>query len=297
MKFTVAICTWNRAAMLSRMLERLTCVREPSGGWEVLVVNNGSTDDTELVLDAFAKRLPLRCAFEPSSGLSNARNTAVTHAKGDYIVWTDDDALVDADWLSAYERAVDQHPEAVIFGGPVRPCFEGTPPPWLSSAWQEISDAFAARDLGLQPFELRVGALPYGANFVVRAREQRQFAYDPNLGRKREAGAVGEETAVIRAILNAGGSGWWFPAARVEHWIPKERQSVSYLRSYYMLQGKTFHKWDGDAGPTFRGRPLGLWLSMIKAELSYSLARLTGDPHRWSKFLIQASTLRGATRR
>lgn len=297
MKFTVAICTWNRAPLLSRVLERLTRMRHPSGAWEVLVVNNGSTDDTDRALDAFAGRLPLRRAFEPNPGLSHARNTAIRHATGDYLVWTDDDALVDVDWLSAYERAVERHPEATIFGGPVRPHFEGTPPPWLSTAWQEISAAFATRDLGDAPFELGGGELPYGANFVVRAREQRRFPYDPNLGRRRAGGTLGEETAVIRAILTAGGSGWWVPDASVEHWIPKERQSVRYLKSYYMLQGKTFHQWDGNGGPMFQGRPLWLWRSIIQAQLLYSCARLSGDPHRWLKFLIQASVLRGATRR
>lgn len=298
MRFTVAICTWNRAPLLSRVLERLTRLRQPACGWEVVVVNNGGTDDTERVLDAFAGRLPLRRAFEPRPGLSHARNAAVKHARGDYVVWTDDDALVDADWLTAYERATERHPDAAVFGGPVRPLFEGTPPRWLSAAWQEISAAYAARDLGGEPFELDGdGELPYGTNFVIRSREQRQLAYDPALGRTREGGALGEETAVIKAILSAGGTGWWVPDASVEHWIPKERQTIIYLRGYYVLQGRTFHRWDGNGGPILWGRPLRLWRSLLKAELACSLARLGGDPRRRLKFLIQASILRGSTRR
>jgi glycosyltransferase involved in cell wall biosynthesis len=296
MRFTVAICTWNRAPLLSGVLERLTHIRDPGGAWEVVVVNNDSTDDTERVLAAFAGRLPIRNAFEPKPGLSHARNAAVRHATGDYLVWTDDDVLVNKDWLAAYGRAVEQRPQAAVFGGPVRPRFEGTPPPWLSAAWQDISAAFAARDLGDEPFELG-DELPYGANFVIRAREQRLFPYDPNLGRRRGGGALGEETAVIRAILETGGTGWWVPDAAVEHWIPKGRQSVRYLRSYYKLQGRTFHKWDGGGRPTFFGRPLWLWRSIIQAELAYSRARLSRDPHRWIKPLFQASILRGATRR
>ena len=297
MRFTVAVCTWNRAPLLPEVLGRLARVRQAPGDWEVLVVNNNSTDDTERVLDAFAGRLPLRRAFEPRQGLSHARNTAVRQAQGDYLVWTDDDALVEAGWLAAYASAVERHPEAAVFGGPVRPRFEGTPPPWLSAAWQEIGAAFAARDLGGEPFELDTdGELPYGANFVVRTREQRLFPYDPALGRRLAGGALGEETAVIRAILAAGGTGRWVPDASVEHWIPKERQTVRYLRSYYALQGKTFLKWDGDSGPTFRGRPLRLWCGILQAEAAYTLARLTGDPHRWLKPLVQASLLRGSTR-
>ena len=298
MRFTVAICTWNRAWLLPRVLERLTRLQPTQCGWEVVVVNNNCTDETERVLDAFAQRLPLRRAFEARPGLSHARNTAVREAAGDYIVWTDDDALVEADWLAAYVRAAVRHPEAAVFGGPVRPRFEGTPPPWLSAAWREIGAAFAARDLGGEPFELDGGGeLPYGANYVVRTREQRLFPYDPALGRRQAGGALGEETAVIRAILAAGGTGWWVPDASVEHWIPEERQTIRYLRTYYALQGKTFYKWDVDGGPTFRGRPLRLWLRILRAELAYARARLSGDPHRWLKTLAEASMVRGSIRK
>lgn len=298
MRFTVAICTWNRAQLLPGVLERLARVPSTPGGREVLVVNNNSTDDTERVLDAFAGRLPLRRAFEAKQGLSHARNTAVRQAQGDYIVWTDDDALVDAGWLAAYARAVEQHPEASVFGGPVRPRFESTPPPWLSAAWRDIGAAFAARDLGGEPFELDSGGeLPFGANFVVRTREQRRFPYDPALGRRLTGGALGEETAVIRAILAAGGTGWWVPDASVEHWIPKERQTIKYLRKYYALQGRTFHRWDGDGVRTFRGRPLWLWGRILRTELAYTRARVSGDPHRWLKPLVEVSILRGSTRR
>jgi glycosyltransferase involved in cell wall biosynthesis len=297
MRFTVAICTWNRARLLPRVLERLTRLQYTRCAWEVLVVNNNSTDETERVLDAFTDRLPLRRAFEAEPGLSHARNTAVRHAEGDYIVWTDDDALVEEGWLVAYARAAVRHPAASIFGGPVRPRFEGTPPAWLSTAWREIGAAFAARDLGEEPFELDgAGELPYGANYAIRTREQRLFPYDPALGRKRTDGLLGEETAVIRAILAAGGRGWWVPDASVEHWIPKERQTIKYLRGYYALQGKTFHSWEG-GGATLRGRPLRLWLRILRTELAYTRARLSGDPHRWLKALVEVSVLRGATRR
>ena len=298
MRFTVAICTWNRAALLPAVLDRLARVQHPPGGWEVLFVNNNSTDDTERVLDAFEGRLPLRRAFESKQGTSHARNTAVREARGDYVVWTDDDVLVAADWLAAYARAVERHPEAALFGGPVRARFEGTPPPWFSAVRRDLGAVFAERDLGGEPFELDInGELPYGANFAVRAREQRRFPYDPALGRMCEGGALGDETAVIRAILAAGGTGWWVPDASVEHWIPKERQTVGYLRSYYALQGKTFLKWDGYGGPKFRGRPLLLWCGILYAELAYALARLTGDPRRWLKPLVQASMLRGSLRK
>src|SRR5687767_259622 len=111
-KLTVAICTWNRSELLSKSLQQLTRMQQPCAPWEVIVVNNGSTDETELVLDAFVDRLPLRRVFEPAPGQSHARNAAVRQASGDYVIWTDDDVLVDAAWLIAYERAIKRWPEA-----------------------------------------------------------------------------------------------------------------------------------------------------------------------------------------
>src|SRR6266481_662849 len=119
--FTVAICTWNRAASLLQTLRSLTSIDPPNSPWELLVVNNHCTDETEDVLDRLQQELPLRRVFEAKPGVSQARNAAIQHAHGNYIIWTDDDVIVDKDWLCAYERAVNRWPEAAVFGGPVRP--------------------------------------------------------------------------------------------------------------------------------------------------------------------------------
>src|SRR5262249_10345499 len=105
MKLSVAICTWNRAKLLEQCLDRLANASPPTADWELLVVNNNCSDNTDGVLDSFAARLPVRRIFEPKQGHSNARNAAVRSASGDYIIWTDDDVLVDKEWLVAYERA------------------------------------------------------------------------------------------------------------------------------------------------------------------------------------------------
>src|SRR5512143_830758 len=105
-RLTVAICTWNRSALLEQTLERMTRLVAPSGcTWELLVINNNSTDATESVIARFEARLPIRGVFETQPGLSNARNRAVREAGGEYVLFTDDDVLVDPDWLVAYNAA------------------------------------------------------------------------------------------------------------------------------------------------------------------------------------------------
>ena len=296
--FTVAICTWNRASLLFQTLESLTRIEPPTAPWEMIVVNNGSTDQTESVLDCFTAQLPLRRVFEPEPGISNARNAAIRHAVGEYIVWTDDDVSIDRDWLRAYERAVKRWPEAAVFGGPVRPLFEGIPPSWLVDIWQQVKEVFAIRELGQEPLEFD-GAdnVPYGPNFVVRRREQEKFLFDPALGRKRVAGMLGEETAVVEAMVAAGAKGWWVPDAIVEHRIPKERLTVSYLRDYYVLLGKTHYREHREGTRRLRQNRSALICKAVRSEMMYHLARLSGNPHRWLKPLAEASIRWGALRK
>src|SRR6516225_8873209 len=104
---TIAICTWNRSKSLNVTLKSLQQLIVPSGiKWELVVINNNCTDDTDEVIARFADGLPIRLLHEKRQGLSNARNCAVKAAKGEYTVWTDDDVIVDSNWLVAYVNAI-----------------------------------------------------------------------------------------------------------------------------------------------------------------------------------------------
>ena len=129
---TIAICTWNRSKSLRATLLSLQQLIVPSGiDWELLIVNNNCTDNTDEVIEQFADGLPIRLLHEKRQGLSNARNCAVEAAKGDYILWTDDDVIVDPNWLVAYVNAIRTWPNATLFGGPIKLKLEGNPPSWL----------------------------------------------------------------------------------------------------------------------------------------------------------------------
>src|SRR5438093_1564287 len=141
MRVTIALCTWNRCTLLRQALEQMTRLVIPPGvSWELLVVNNRCTDDTDQVIAGYSGRLPLRRVYEPQPGLSHARNAAVREARGDYILWTDDDALVEEGWVEAYVEAFRRWPQAAVFGGPVRPWFTQTPPTWVERGWVLIAD-------------------------------------------------------------------------------------------------------------------------------------------------------------
>ena len=297
MQVTVGICTWNRAALLRETLGSLTRLSLPPGlAWEVLVVDNGPCDETESVVREFGGKLPIRRVIERVPGLSNARNRCVDEARGDYLLWTDDDVRAGTGWLREYARAFAQHPDAAVFGGPVRPSFEGSPPAWLTAIWPQVCSAYGIRDLGAAVAPLAPHGLPFGSNYAVRRAEQVRHRYDPRFGRNRDALIGGEEVAVLDAILCEGGLGWWLPDAPVDHWIPRARQTTRYLERYYHAQGKVALRRSperADGKPELFGRPLWLWRQALEAEATYRRDRALRAPEGWVPSLVRASTAWG----
>jgi glucosyl-dolichyl phosphate glucuronosyltransferase len=300
---TIALCTWNRSTVLEKALHALTEMVRPAGlSWEVIVVDNNSTDDTGGVLARFQDRLPLRPVREATPGASHARNRAVSEARGEAILWTDDDAIVDPDWLAAYAQALTASPGVALFGGPIRPLFEVPPPAWLVEGWDSVSGAYAVRDLGPNPLALDTAHVPYGPNYAVRTGVHRQFQYDTTLGPTTGGNIRGEETALIRAVLNAGHLGQWVPEARVSHLVPASRQTVSYLRRYYEGSGLTEARTLGELqGPLMFGVPRWMWRRAVTKEVLYRWRRLTQPARAWVPAMTEASIawglLKGAERR
>jgi glycosyltransferase involved in cell wall biosynthesis len=292
---TVAICTRNRGRALARTLDSLATMQLPlPSSWEVLVVDNGSTDDTASVIQRFADVLPLRAEIEPRVGLSHARNAAARVAGGEYLLWLDDDVLVSAEWIRAYLDAFEQWPDASFFGGPITPQFDGTPPRWLLDALPNIGNAYAALDLGDAPIPLTRDTLPFGANFAVRALEQRRHAFDPELGRRGNALSAGEEWQVLQELLEEGATGRWVPGAGVRHVIPVERQTVRYLRQYYRSNGASLARVRSTKGePMLFGRPRWAWREAVSQELAYRVRRLYAPADAWSVHLRRASVAWG----
>lgn len=300
MNLTVAICTWNRCQLLRKTLQQMTKLEVPDGiEWELLIVDNNSSDATAQVIAEFRDRLPLRSVFEAVPGTSHARNRAVREAAGEYIVWTDDDVLVGEDWLAAYVAAFRRWPTAAVFGGPIEPWFEGSPPAWLARAFGTVAGAYAALDLGPRPIPLTYDRYPYNANLAARTEVHRRVPYDTQLGPRPGDTMRGEEMVLVRELLAAGEQGWWVPEARVRHFIPRERQTLRYLRGYYYGGGKVLALLENGvnaSSSTFLGRPVWLWRQAVTYEALFQLRRFVARPEVWVEDLKWASTSWGQLR-
>jgi glucosyl-dolichyl phosphate glucuronosyltransferase len=279
---TVAICTRNRARLLRQTLEQMTrLTMSPAVTWELLVVENNCSDETTEVLSGFRDRLPIRVISEETLGLSNARNAAVASARGQYIVWTDDDVLVDEGWLAAYVSAFERYPQAAIFGGPISPWFEGVPPRWLAEVATDVGSAFALRE-AFREDPITDRNTPFGANMAFRTDVMRSTPFDPALGRMGNTMLGCEETTVVEALLTRGHTGRWVPGARVRHYIPAGRQTITYLRRYYGGYAATQTLLSGGVhAPLLFGKPRWMWREVITREIVYRLHRLYAHPAVW----------------
>lgn len=299
-RITVAICTYNRCALLERTLSSLARAAVPDRvDWEVLVVDNRCTDRTPAVVRHFRDALPVRRLEEPRPGLSHARNRAVAAASGDYVVWTDDDVRVDPGWIVSYAEAFERWPEAGFFGGPIRPHFEGEPPRWLTDGWEEVRGAYPVRELGDEPFAItRRARLPYGANFAVPAEIQARHRFDPRLGRSGTDLVGGEETELLGSLLDEDRTGRWVPGAGLDHRISARQQTIAYLRRYYRDFGRLCElrrrrRRDRGGAPELWGRPRWAWRSALTEEIRFRLLRPLAQPARWLPALREASRARG----
>jgi glycosyltransferase involved in cell wall biosynthesis len=261
MKLTVAICTWNRSKLLDQTLTQMQQLRIPAGvDWELLVVNNICTDDTDAVIAAHANRLPIRRLFEPRQGQTCSRNCAVAATSGEYLIWTDDDVLVDKEWLAEYAAGFQKWPEVAFFGGTIEPWFEGTPPDWLVRLWPAVEQCYAVRKPDPGSEQVKREELPFGANFAVRAADQRRHLYDPSLGLKGTGTLRNDETTVMEKMLDEGLIGRWLPKAMVKHYIPRNRQTFSYLQGFYRGQGEFKARSLACRPPGLFGRLRWLWM-------------------------------------
>lgn len=296
MLYSVVICTWNRCDLLRQTLEQMTRIRAPDGArWELLVLNNNSTDATEAIAKSFESRLPLRYYFEPKPGKSNALNLAIREAKGDYLLYTDDDVLVAEDWMIEYAAAFQRHPDVAIFGGAIDPWFEGEPPAWLPTVLPIVESAYAIRRMPVDAPESSMVAnfLPFGANLALRKAEQERFLYDPKLGPNADTQMRGEETAVILKMLESGIKGVWAPRARVRHFLPKHRQTEGFLRGVYHGLGKISGRRMKERGESGLGSRAGLRWQCLTGQVRYALGKGLGSPSIWIKGLRHSSSAEG----
>ncbi len=236
--YTVALCTHNHGDRLVRTLADLRELRAPDAPWELLFVDNACSDDTPSLLsrEAWPAGWQVRAVREEKLGLSNARNCALHEARGEYLIFIDDDETPDPGWLRAFETLIRDHaPDA--FGGRIEVLFEGGRPVWLTDDLLGFLGQLNRSDVVAPLTE--PGTSFHGGNFgVLRKVCEAVGAFDPMLGRKGSDNTGGEEVDFYRRLLAAGSSVWWTPDAVIHHRIQAAKLKRSYFLDLHYRQGR-----------------------------------------------------------
>jgi glucosyl-dolichyl phosphate glucuronosyltransferase len=238
MRFSIIVCTFNRVALLNNCLESLVLQDLPESHYEVLVIDNNSTDATRRsVLETCKERRNVRYVFEPNQGLSHARNRGITEARGEYIGYFDDDAKAPSDWLAVAMRVVDSD-QPDIFGGPYYAFYNCPKPRWFKDDYQSFC-------LGIEPRSLQDNEFLCGTNIFFEANIIRKLGgFDPKLGMTGQSLGYGEET---RAIILARERFpdiriQYYPALYVFHLVAPQKMSLNSYARQCFINGR--FSWD-----------------------------------------------------
>ena len=163
---SVLLATRNRSQILSSFLARLTQLDHPHD-WELILVDNDSSDDTQAVANRYLDQLPLMLLQESRRGKSRALNRGIAAARGELLVFVDDDITPRQDWLLCWQQASVDFPEINVFGG--RICVDAeTLPRWLNRSFNLRNLLTAEHDLGTENRGYSFNQYPWGPNLAVR---------------------------------------------------------------------------------------------------------------------------------
>src|SRR5690242_1695793 len=238
MKFSVIIATYNRADELVKTLESLAKLRS-NGPWEVIIVDNNSSDNTrEVVLervDSFP--VPLRYIMEKEQGRSASLNAGIRASQGEILAITDDDVRVDEHWLLNAEQALEKL-QCDYLGGKALPIWSGKLPKWMPNRGGKHWGVIALLDYGPKAVEFGEEQVPLGVNTIFK-REcfDRAGMWDNSIGRK--AGTLlGQEVREWSQRARAAGlRGFYSPDLVVHHVIPEDRLTKRYFRRWFYWHG------------------------------------------------------------
>ena len=275
-KITVVLCTYNRHESLAKALESIAASQLPESiEWEVLVVDNNSSDRTQEVADAFCHRYPgrFRYLFEPWQGKSYALNAGIRESRGAILAFADDDAIVEPTWLWNLTSVLHSG-EWAGAGGRIIPVWPSQLPPWLSTETPHAMGPFVAFDMGSEAGPLMCP--PYGANMAFRREEFEKYgSFRTDLGPRPGSEVRHEDTEFVKRLLAGGERLRYEPSAVVYHPATEDRLKKGYVLRWWFWHGHSEVAESGhpsQPGRLLGGVPLYLFRRLARWTLQWSVS-------------------------
>tara|TARA_R110001599_G_scaffold210020_1_gene407254 strand:+ start:333 stop:1256 length:924 start_codon:yes stop_codon:yes gene_type:complete len=269
---SIVLCTYNNADSLRKTLYQISQCKLPSGhDFELLVIDNNSPDNTREIFDGIAHSIPFSTTylFEKRQGLSHARNTGLSSAKGEYILFTDDDAEIPENWISDYVEALLKYTPDCVYSR-INIIWDKNKPWWFTHHYQPY---FVHLDYGdNEQVVTDYHKEFYGKNFCVRKSILNEIGgFNPELGRQGDKLLAGEETVIYRKLIDLHKKVVYIPSPMVGHRLKAREYESSNIEKLYIdgassnyALAKIFSQ------NTFFGRPIYPLINAIKLLLTHT---------------------------
>lgn len=307
--FTVAIRAYNAAGRLPALLDKLRSQQNAESiRWEILIVDNNSTDNTAEIVQAYQSKCQLRYVVETQQGAAIARKRAISEAQGTWIGFLDDDTLPTPNWVrQAYEFG-QAHPNAGAYGSRILPEYEAQPPLNFDRIAHYLPTMLKTQSFRYDSHRL---GMPVGAGLVIRKEAWLESAIGQQIIQgpvKQGFNLKGEETEVLWKMKATEWEIWYNAEMTIVHKIPQWRLESNYLLNFLKVIGLSQHRFRMLRYPVWQ-RPIAFPLLLINdlrkaglhwlkyhrsndfidaCELQFYIGRLCSPFYIWSTLLSNA---------
>jgi glycosyltransferase involved in cell wall biosynthesis len=280
-EITVVISTYNRCQLLPAAIAGVMNQNPGGPSYEIVVVDNNSTDDTRRVVESEIRRVGarLRYVFEPKQGIAHGRNAGVAAARAPIVAFTDDDVRVSPTWLVTAWRALETNPNVDFVGGKVLPLWPSPPPAWLG---QEHWSPLALSDFGNEPFFVNTQRRTclVSANIAFRREVFDRFGgFNPDFQHNNGSVSSAEDHEFEERLWNGGRQGLYWPAMVVEADVQPNRLTKAYHRRWRSDHGRVIAPLmlpPGNRSRTLLGVPVWIYRQAAVSAAAMLRDRLLG---------------------
>lgn len=237
---SIAVCTYNRSDVLPKCLESLINQTTDKELFEVLIIDNNSTDNTKKIAWDFCKESQnFKYIFEEKQGLSHARNRAIDEAKGTYLAYIDDDAIADKEWVEKIFSVIQNNKDIAAFGGKILPWYNTEKPKWFK-------DEFGLHSWGDEHLQLSLQNYPFGlsgSDMIFKKDILAKYnGFSAEYGMTGKKIAFGEESLLFNKMLKNSENVQYFPDLFVYHLVSEKSFSLKNAFKRSVQNGKTIAK-------------------------------------------------------